>query len=162
LKRCHRCGRELQESLSFCPFCGAPMQEASRRLRYIDEDEEQDTIILNVARERLASGPAGEFGDVTARIEVRGPSGGLIQTVNLGPQVFAIGRGSDQDIRVIDHTASRNHAEIHWDNGAFFVRDVGSINGSLLNGEPLEGEVELTDQDIIGIGKHSLVFCNSV
>ncbi len=131
------------------------MQEASRRLRYIDEIEEQDTTVLTPSRSAqiAAESPKG-----LAKIEVRGPSGGLIQTIPLGLQTFTIGRGSDQDIRIIDHTVSRNHAEIRHEGESFFVRDVGSVNGTLLNGKPLEGEVELKSGDIIGIGKHSLVF----
>jgi pSer/pThr/pTyr-binding forkhead associated (FHA) protein len=129
------------------------MQEASRRLRYIDEAEEEDTIAVALPPATPAEPqPAGP------RLEVRGPSGGLIQTVPLSGQVFTIGRGSDQDVRIIDHTVSRHHAEIRCEGESFFVRDVGSVNGTMLNGEPLEGEKELHHGDIIGVGKHSLVF----
>ncbi len=159
LIRCHRCGRELEESLSFCPYCGAPTQEESRKLRYIDEDDEQETTVLQISKEQLrALGGALEVEHPLAFVEVRGPAGGIIQKVPLTDRTFGIGRGSDQDIRVVDRTVSRCHAEIYYQEGQFYVRDIGSANGTLLNGEPLEGEAQLIDQGRIGIGKHTLVF----
>ncbi|MBI3920939.1 MAG: FHA domain-containing protein [Armatimonadetes bacterium] len=157
--RCHRCGRELEESLSFCPYCGAAVTESSNKLRYIDEDDEQETTILQLSKDQLRAlgGPVDVEGAV-ARVEMRGPAGGLIQTIPLSKGIMGIGRGSDQYLRVVDRTASRCHAEIRFDDGKFHVRDVGSANGTRLNGEPLEEERELTDQARIEIGRHTLIF----
>jgi pSer/pThr/pTyr-binding forkhead associated (FHA) protein len=160
LARCHRCGRELEESLPFCPFCGAPAKEESRKLRYLDEDDEQETTILQMSRDQArALAERQQTDKPIAHIEVRGPAGGLIQKVQLTDRRLSIGRGSDQDIRVTDRTVSRCHAEIWYDEDArFHVRDKDSANGTLLNGEPLVGEAELGDQCRIGVGRHTLIF----
>lgn len=63
-----------------------------------------------------------------------------------------IGRGQDATMRVFDETASRRHAEIVHREGRTVLRDLGSANGTLLNGERVQGEAVLFDGDVIGIG----------
>src|SRR3990167_11353711 len=97
LIRCHRCGRELEDSLGFCPFCGAPTHEASRKLRYIDEVDEEETRVLSLSKEpKRAMGAPLDVEQPIAKVEVRGPAGGLIQTIPLSQQTFSIGRGGEE------------------------------------------------------------------
>ena len=56
----------------------------------------------------------------------------------LTPSRTVIGRGSDADITVDDTGISRKHVEILWDGERAKVRDLGSTNGSQLNGQPRE------------------------
>ena len=70
-----------------------------------------------------------------------------------------IGRMPDQDLQLLDRMISKSHAEITLEsNGAYMIRDVGSRNGTTLNGEPLEGCRRLRDGDEIGMGAHILKF----
>ncbi|HRN28697.1 MAG TPA: DUF3662 domain-containing protein, partial [Terrimesophilobacter sp.] len=48
-----------------------------------------------------------------------------------------IGRGSEADITVSDTGTSRKHVEIRWDGERAEVHDLGSTNGSTLNGQPV-------------------------
>ena len=50
-----------------------------------------------------------------------------------------IGRGSEADVTLDDTGASRRHAEVQWDGSRARVRDLGSTNGTQLNGAPGEG-----------------------
>lgn len=68
-----------------------------------------------------------------------------------------IGRGSDADITVDDAGASRKHAEIVWDGTRAQVSDLGSTNGTTLNGRAL-GTALLEPDSIIDIGATRIVY----
>jgi pSer/pThr/pTyr-binding forkhead associated (FHA) protein len=68
-----------------------------------------------------------------------------------------IGRGSDADITVDDTGTSRAHVEILWDGAHAQVRDLGSTNGSQLNGSPLS-QAPLEDGSIVIIGRTRILF----
>lgn len=68
-----------------------------------------------------------------------------------------IGRGSDADITVDDAGASRKHAEIIWDGTRAQVSDLGSTNGTTLNGRSLKHAL-LEPDSIIDIGATRIVY----
>ena len=68
-----------------------------------------------------------------------------------------IGRGSDADITVDDSGTSRQHIEILWDGTRGQVNDLGSTNGSKLNGQPLT-KAPLPADSVIEIGRTRIVF----
>lgn len=68
-----------------------------------------------------------------------------------------IGRGSDADITVDDGGISRRHVEILWDGKRAEVNDLGSTNGSKLNGEPVR-KAPLEPDSLIEIGRTRIVF----
>lgn len=68
-----------------------------------------------------------------------------------------IGRGSDADITVDDTGISRKHVEILWDGTRAEVRDLGSTNGSLLDGRPV-ASAPLPPDSVIDIGRTRIVF----
>lgn len=68
-----------------------------------------------------------------------------------------IGRGSDADITVEDTGTSRRHVEIVWDGRRAKVRDLGSTNGSKLNGSPVT-EAVLEPDSVITIGRTNITF----
>jgi len=69
-----------------------------------------------------------------------------------------IGRGEQCHIQLEDSYASELHAIIAEKEGVFHAWDLGSKNGTKLNGEELLGHSELSDGDTIEIGKTKLVF----
>jgi serine phosphatase RsbU (regulator of sigma subunit)/pSer/pThr/pTyr-binding forkhead associated (FHA) protein len=69
-----------------------------------------------------------------------------------------IGRSRESDIFLPDQWLSRQHAEIRQKDGAYFVNDLGSKNGTLLNGGRLTEEQRLRAGDIITLGEHVLTF----
>nr|WP_245325259.1 DUF3662 and FHA domain-containing protein [Microbacterium amylolyticum] len=68
-----------------------------------------------------------------------------------------IGRGSDADITIGDPGTSRKHVEVLWDGERAMVRDLGSTNGSKLNGQKVR-QAGLADGQTITIGRTNIVF----
>jgi len=69
----------------------------------------------------------------------------------------SIGRNIDSDIFLDDITVSRNHALIELIEGKYIFKDVGSLNGSYINGELLNEKI-LEGNDRIQIGKYVFLF----
>ena len=70
---------------------------------------------------------------------------------------LVIGRGRGADVVLAERTISRAHAAIGFEEEAFFVQDLGSTNGTLVNGTREERRV-LEDGDEIQMGKLILRF----
>ncbi|MFD3335039.1 FHA domain-containing protein [Streptomyces sp. NPDC058700] len=69
--------------------------------------------------------------------------------------VMRIGRALENELVVSDLQVSRNHAEFHaTPDGRFEIRDLGSHNGTYVNGQPIAkgGTALLGPQDIVGVG----------
>jgi pSer/pThr/pTyr-binding forkhead associated (FHA) protein len=64
----------------------------------------------------------------------------------------SLGRSPDADIRIDDRYASGIHARLFSRGGGYYVEDMNSTNGTLLNSQELHGEAELVDGDVIRIG----------
>jgi pSer/pThr/pTyr-binding forkhead associated (FHA) protein len=76
--------------------------------------------------------------------------------VELKPdKTYHIGRGGGNEFYLPDYHASRNHAEIRWNGKAFVLKDLGSSNGTFVNGEKVD-EKTLAQGDEIQIGTHVL------
>jgi hypothetical protein len=71
----------------------------------------------------------------------------------------SIGRSRDCDIHLSDVALSRRHAEILKRPDGFFLRDLGSVNGTRLNGERIRTERRLYPGDLIRIAEYVLAFC---
>ncbi|CRK60750.1 hypothetical protein [Alloactinosynnema sp. L-07] len=68
-----------------------------------------------------------------------------------------VGRGQDADFRLPDTGVSRRHLEITWDGQSATLADLGSTNGTTVNGTPVQ-TWQLADGDVVRIGHSSLVF----
>lgn len=64
-----------------------------------------------------------------------------------------IGRGKDNAIVIDDPFVSTKHARIILKNNSYYLEDRGSTNGTILNGELIEGITKLNKEDVIEIGK---------
>jgi pSer/pThr/pTyr-binding forkhead associated (FHA) protein len=71
----------------------------------------------------------------------------------------AIGRGKECGLTVCTDDASRRHAEVYEEGGNFLVRDLGSKNGTFVNGELVGGPRALEPGDRIGVGSSQITFC---
>jgi adenylate cyclase len=75
------------------------------------------------------------------------------QTIDLPPSgSVLVGRAATSDAPVFDPTISRRHAELQLAPGGVLVRDLGSSNGTFLNGARLT-EATATDGDVVTFGK---------
>jgi membrane-bound lytic murein transglycosylase D len=74
---------------------------------------------------------------------------------------FRIGRGKDCDVRVTDATVSRSHAEIFFEAGSWWVRDLQSANGTFLNERKVE-RAPLPNKGIIRLGVNGPVLALTI
>ena len=85
----------------------------------------------------------------------RGPNAG--SRFLLDQEVTTAGRHPDSDIFLDDVTVSRRHAEFRREGSGYTVHDVGSLNGTYVNREPIEA-ASLSGGDEVQIGKFRLVY----
>ena len=69
-----------------------------------------------------------------------------------------LGRGQDVGMFFRDPEASRQHARIDWEDGSFTLIDLGSSNGTYLNGVKIVGREILSPGDLITVGETVLEF----
>jgi pSer/pThr/pTyr-binding forkhead associated (FHA) protein len=135
------------------------VQDVTRQGQVPDDDNTAN--IASVADVR------GEFDwPAEAEVEALPPGSGML-VVKRGPNtgshfrldsaVATVGRHPASDIYLDDITVSRRHAEIHRDNAVFRIVDLGSLNSTYLNREPVES-AELANGDEIQVGNFRLVF----
>ncbi|MEE1621465.1 FhaA domain-containing protein [Zafaria sp. Z1313] len=89
----------------------------------------------------------------------------LQPVLDLGGQRYALnsdsvvlGRSSDADIPVEDPGVSRRHLEIRSERGRAWAVDLGSTNGSYVNGQKVDGREELFDGSVIAMGRTRITF----
>jgi serine phosphatase RsbU (regulator of sigma subunit)/pSer/pThr/pTyr-binding forkhead associated (FHA) protein len=80
------------------------------------------------------------------------------QQVTLPAENITLGRASDCTIPIKDRFLSRRHAEILNERGTWYVRDCGSVNGTMLNGVKLVETALLHPGDRIALGDSEVVF----
>jgi pSer/pThr/pTyr-binding forkhead associated (FHA) protein len=76
----------------------------------------------------------------------------------IGPEGATIGRGRQADVVLNDPNVSRKHAEIRPRGGSWVVSDLGSTNGSQLNGRRIDGPEVLRPGDEIELGASVITF----
>ena len=143
---CPECGFQNPEASNYCARCGA----------YLRRDELGETTMSLPPEELDEEGKAQQ--------EPRGPAlvvragggraGESFETA--GPRTL-IGRSPDCDVFLDDVTVSRRHAEIVREEGAFVIRDLGSLNGTFVNRHRIESSV-LSADDEVQIGKYRMTF----
>ena len=71
---------------------------------------------------------------------------------------IVVGRGNEADVVLLDREVSREHFHISHDGRAFILEDLGSVNGTLVNGERVQQPLALRDGDTIQAGAIQLRF----
>lgn len=77
--------------------------------------------------------------------------------VPLDKDRISIGRRPQNDLVLDDEKCSGEHAEIVFEDGAYVLRDLGSRNGTILDGAKIE-EVAIAAFDVVQVGKTQMVF----
>jgi hypothetical protein len=120
--------------------CLAEPHPVFRRLRLAAE-------LIAKAPAQKAPGPRLLWSDLQGKVCAHRP----------GPATV-LGRGPDCEVSLSSSRISRRHCRIENSDGACFVEDLGSTNGTLLNGHPLEARTPLVDGDILSLGGETVVF----
>jgi hypothetical protein len=148
---CTNCGHRNPEGANFCSSCGAPLgagESSDTTVTFVPGELEADL------EEEVHISPDEVEGGRGVLIVKRGPNAG--SKFWLDADVTHIGRHPDSDIFLDDITVSRRHAEIRRGSEGFSLHDVGSLNGTYVNRERVEG-ADLRSGDEIQIGKFKLV-----
>lgn len=86
------------------------------------------------------------------------PRSGVRERVELPTgTLITMGRAEGNDIEIADELASRLHAVLEWLGVNWSVRDVGSRNGTFVNGARIARQMRLADSDEIRIGRTRIV-----
>ncbi|MFJ6938472.1 FHA domain-containing protein [Streptomyces sp. NPDC101132] len=166
---CGRCGHRNGEDSRFCSNCGAPLrpgltpERASETtstisisgLEAYEAEATGQTLAPSLSPEAQAAVDALPPGSALLIVR-RGPNSG--SRFLLDGELTTAGRHPQSDIFLDDVTVSRRHVEFRrGQDGRFTVADVGSLNGTYVNREPIDS-VALNNGDEVQIGKYRLVF----
>ncbi|MDD5759962.1 MAG: FHA domain-containing protein, partial [Desulfobulbaceae bacterium] len=81
----------------------------------------------------------------------------IIKTFSIAEgQTITIGRGKECDISIDNTAISRQHISICMNSGIYFVSDLGSTNGSFVNGKKIDTDEPVSESDTIVFGKFIL------
>ena len=146
---CSQCAQPIPDDANFCSSCGAPVQRGGHE----DTTASIEIGVLD-PQHQVQDLPDLEPG-TGMLVVVRGPNAG--SRFLLDRDATTVGRHPDSDIFLDDVTVSRRHAEVLREEGGVRVRDLGSLNGSYVNGDRVE-ERALTTGDEVQIGRFKLLF----
>jgi len=145
---CTHCGHPNRDDARFCAECGSALQDdATLTLPPIEHDDEPHDE-FPFPHDELKTGQA-------LLLVKRGQTAG--STFLLADDVSSAGRNTDSAVFLDDVTVSRKHAVFERRNDGWFVRDVGSLNGTYVNGEQVD-ETKLASGDEVQVGKFKLTF----
>jgi len=161
---CTRCGQQNPDDARYCARCGAQLARPGDPVPPERPAETTSTISLTA----LDADHVDDEPDSVDQAAVEGlPPDSALLVVKRGPNagsrflldkdVTTAGRHPESDIFLDDVTVSRRHAEFLRTDGAFTVRDVGSLNGTYLNRERIDAAA-LSGSDEVQVGKFRLVF----
>lgn len=86
----------------------------------------------------------------------RGPDAG--SRFLLDEDSVSAGRHPSSDIFLDDISVSRRHATFSRQGGGYVVSDMGSLNGTYVNRDRIEGNISLTGGDEVQLGKYRLIY----
>ena len=103
---------------------------------------------------RQAPGTPGER-DRACLIVIRGLNVG--EMYKLGKAEMVLGRGQNADVEILDDGISRRHARVRFVEDKVLLEDLGSRNGTFVNGQRLESPAELRDGDKIQLSSSTIL-----
>ncbi|HEY6875470.1 MAG TPA: FHA domain-containing protein [Candidatus Dormibacteraeota bacterium] len=125
------------------------------------------TTVIPAYQPPATGGPnmGGETQPIVRAMSGAGPQAQL--TIDSGPDAgnnhragdsaLRVGRSPDNDLILRDPATSGHHARVERRGQQFWIVDLGSTNGTLVNGEPIQ-EKELNHGDRITIGQNAVSF----
>ncbi len=89
-----------------------------------------------------------------------GPTPGV--TFPLDGDQLTIGRDSTNGVAINDAEVSRKHARLMFQGGKYVLEDLGSTNGTFVNGQRLAGPVVLKPGDVISLGEQIVLMYDAI
>lgn len=148
---CSQCGNPIGDDDKFCASCGTPTAPATG-----DENSTTAAIELGALDPSHDPQELPQLEPGTGMlVVVRGPNAG--SRYLLDRDATTIGRHPDADVFLDDVTVSRRHAELIRTDAGVLVKDLGSLNGSYVNGERAEEQLLATGEEL-QIGRFKLLY----
>ncbi|MEW6059519.1 MAG: FHA domain-containing protein [Actinomycetota bacterium] len=95
---------------------------------------------------------SARFGKAPSSVVVHAPDGRKVGTFRL-TEPLEIGRSESCAVHVDDTYVSQVHAKLYGKNGAWYVEDLGSTNGTYLNDRRVASPAEVHAGDVVRVGK---------
>lgn len=109
-------------------------------------------VDVSVASDVTVSIPSSPVVAAAKRYHLRMMKGVPAYGVYFVDGFATIGRSEDSDIFLVDPSVSRNHAEVKVESESVEVTDLGSTNGTFVNGERISGSRRLLSGDVLTFG----------
>lgn len=176
---CGSCNGQLRATSRFCPVCGAPVRSASLAQGVVPQAPPRPGgFTVAAPRPPGAAALAAPRPGTVIKEETKRPGTVLYHEKKEVPVcgwlVILRGRRQGRDYRIEeensvlgrdggcqfvieDDTVSREHCRIRMEDGGFVIYDLGSGNGTYLNGERIY-RAELTDGDVLKVGESLVLF----
>ncbi|MBS2020797.1 MAG: FHA domain-containing protein [Deltaproteobacteria bacterium] len=183
MSACPTCYRDLEPVDGHCPACGADREGTPARSR-IAAFEDEPTNFGSTPRparagassittqgqksparmsqspiQPVASYSTNHTGPAQAsvpRLILHGPNGPAGE-YPLGTN-NVLGRSTGASVRLADREVSRKHSELDFEGGQWVVKDLGSSNGTYVNGKRIFGPTALKEGDEVLIGTSRMTF----
>jgi pSer/pThr/pTyr-binding forkhead associated (FHA) protein len=165
MQTCAQCGSQNSDEARFCSQCGQPLPQLPPAAP--GAAETTATITFGAVAGKTDADDRSALNEADAAAADALPAGSALLIVQRGPgagsrylldtDTVSAGRHPESDIFLDDITVSRRHVEFHREAGSFRVHDVGSLNGTYLNGDRVD-DAELQNGDEVRIGKFRLIF----
>jgi hypothetical protein len=145
---CSECGFLNPEAARYCSRCGALLEkgdgpaETTQSFSAEEVGEHENDLLEGL------EGPA---------LVVRAGGGRAGESFKPSVERTRIGRSPECEIFLDDVTVSRNHAVLVERDGAFYVEDQGSLNGTFVNRHRIE-TARLENGDELQVGKYRMTF----
>jgi len=142
MAECPACGRQVPGGEAVCPGCGLRIEGITESFPPLESDIEQTDEHVDLAEGPVLVVRKGH--EVGERFYIDRPK-------------LTVGRDPESDIFLNDITVSRQHAEIEFGGGEVVIKDVGSLNGTYVNGV-LVDSARLSPGDIVQVGTFQMIY----
>lgn len=139
---CPACGHQNRDTNQYCTQCGAQIAGTPQRAGHL----------IVVSEPLLPQKQRRQSGDETRTGAERRKG------VPITGQAFTLGRHTDNDFIINDAQASAHHARITTDGQEFWMEDLGSTNGTYVDGVRLQDRIRLLPESLIKIGSTIVKF----
>ncbi len=131
---------------AFAPSSASCRIEVFTRLR-VEPDADAGSALVELDRAAQPPPPA----DVVVQL----PDGREVRRRPFTPPAMIVGRDPTVDLFIDNLAVSRKHARLSWERGRFVIEDLGSANGTAVNGQAVN-RAALAAGDRIAVGKFTL------
>lgn len=109
-------------------------------------------LLLALRRDTLAGAPAVPRLATLVVVEPAGTAFSPGEQVPIRSDTI-VGRTADADLALLDQTVSGQHARVFRDGTEWFVEDLGSTNGTRVNGQAVREATALDEGDVVDFGR---------